>query len=135
MVRLMLTFGRRGGTKPRRAFMTLRFFEAVRRTLVAMLAVIFLFSMTPQAARGQNYQDNYQDNYDDDVDQIVARVSFLQGPVSCARGAAPDAWDPAVPNVPSGLGDKLYSSADGRAELSLPRGSFVRIRRSCRRGA
>src|ERR1043166_4643358 len=109
--------------------MTLRFFEAVRRTLVAMLAVIFLFSMTPQAARGQNYQDNYQDNYDDDVDQIVARVSFLQGPVSFARGDDPDGWDPAVLNVPFGLGDKLYSSADGRAELSLPGGSFVRIGR------
>ena len=109
--------------------MTLRFFEAVRRTLVAMLAVIFLFSMTPQVARGQNYQDNYQDNYDDDVDQIVARVSFLQGPVSFARGDDPDGWDPAVLNVPFGLGDKLYSSADGRAELSLPGGSFVRIGR------
>jgi|GEM_PF-950812 len=107
----------------------MRFFEAVRRTLVGILAVIFLLSMTPQAARGQNYQDNYQDNYDDDVDQIVARVSFLQGPISFARGDDPDNWDPAVVNIPFGLGDKLYSSADGRAELTLPGGNFVRIGR------
>ncbi|HEY1266242.1 MAG TPA: DUF6600 domain-containing protein, partial [Candidatus Binatia bacterium] len=106
--------------------MRLRFFEAGRRISAGILATVFFFSMTPQAARSQGYQD---DNYDDGVDQIVARVSFLQGPVSFARGDDPDNWDPAVVNVPFGLGDKLYSSGDGRAELSLPGGNFVRIGR------
>ncbi len=108
--------------------MRLRFFEAGRRISVGILAIMFLFSMTPQAARGQDYQDT-QDNYDDGIDQIVARVSFLQGPVSFARGDDPDNWDAAVVNVPFGLGDKLYSSGDGRGELSLPGGNFVRIGR------
>src|SRR5215813_9922377 len=102
----------------------------IKRGLAAALAILFVFSTTPQVARGQDYRgQDYQDNYDDDVDQIVARVSFLQGPVSFARGDDPDDWDPAVVNVPFGLGDKLYSSADGRAELALPGGSFVRIGR------
>jgi hypothetical protein len=105
--------------------MKLKILDAAKRSLTLALAALFVFTMTPQLARGQDYPDAA----DDDVDQIVARVSFLQGPVSYARGDDPDDWDPAVVNIPFALGDKLYSSADGRAELSLPGGSFVRIGR------
>ncbi len=108
--------------------MRLRLIEAVRRISAGMLAIVFLFAMTPDLARGQSYQDT-QDNYDDDIDQIVARVSFVQGAVSYARGDDPDDWDPAVMNIPFSLGDRLYSAADGRAELTLPGGNFVRLGR------
>jgi hypothetical protein len=97
-----------------------------KRGLAAAMALLFVFSMTPPLARAQNYPDS---NYDDDIDQIVARVSFVQGPVSYARGDDPDDWDAALVNIPFALGDRLYSSADGRAELSLPGGSFVRLGR------
>jgi hypothetical protein len=88
------------------------------------MALLFVFSMTPQPARAQDYPDT-----GDDIDQVVARISFIQGPVSYARGDDPDEWDPAAVNVPFALGDRLYSAADGRAELSLPGGNFVRIGR------
>jgi hypothetical protein len=81
-----------------------------------------LFLNTPPPARGQ-------DDSDDDIDEIVARISYLQGEVSYARGDDPDEWDPALVNVPFALGDRIYSSAEGRAELQLPGGNFVRIGR------
>jgi len=93
-----------------------------RRSLAAALAFLMLFLNTPPAARGQ-------DDSDDDIDEIVARISYLQGEVSYARGDDPDEWDPALVNVPFALGDRIYSSAEGRAELQLPGGNFVRIGR------
>jgi DNA segregation ATPase FtsK/SpoIIIE-like protein len=101
-------------------------FRIAKRRLAAAMALLFVFSMTPQLARAQYYSDS---NYDDDIDQVVARVSFVQGPVSYSRGDDPDDWDPALVNIPFGLGDRLYSSTDGRAELSLPGGNFVRVGR------
>src|SRR5258706_85968 len=83
----------------------------------------------PAPARGQPYQDYQDPGYDDEIDQVAARVSYVQGPVSYGRGDDPDNWDPAVVNVPFTLGDRLYSSADGRAELQLPGGNFVRLGR------
>jgi len=105
--------------------MITRLFQTAKQTLAAGMAVLFVFSMTPKIARAQDSPDNY----DEDIDQIVARVSFVQGPVSYARGDDPDDWDPAVVNIPFALGDRLYSSTDGRAELSLPGGNFVRLGR------
>jgi Family of unknown function (DUF6600) len=106
--------------------MGFRMMQTAKRGLAAGMALLFVLSVTPPLARAQNYSDS---NYDDDIDQIVARVSFVQGPVSYARGDDPDEWDAALINVPFGLGDRLYSSADGRAELSLPGGNFVRLGR------
>lgn len=105
--------------------MKVKILDIARRSLALTLTVLFVFTMTPQLARGQDYPDTY----DEDIDQIVARVSFVQGPVSYARGDDPDEWDAAVVNIPFALGDRLYSAADGRAELALPGGSFVRIGR------
>src|SRR5690242_3393075 len=102
------------------------FLPTAKRGLAAAMALLFVISMAPQLARAQNYPDS---NYDDDIDQIVARVSFVQGPVSYARGDDPDEWDPALVNVPFGNGDRLYSSGNGRAELALPGGSFARLGR------
>jgi hypothetical protein len=60
-------------------------------------------------------------------DQAVPRISFVSGPVSYSRGDDPDEWDDAMINVPFTLGDKLYSTRDGRAELQLPAGNFIRL--------
>ncbi|MGH7768302.1 MAG: DUF6600 domain-containing protein [Candidatus Binatia bacterium] len=96
------------------------------RSLAALMAFLMLFVNAPLAAPAQEFQD-YDD--DDDVDQTVARISYISGPVSYGRGDDPDEWDPAVTNVPFTLGDRIYSSTEGRAELQLPGGNFVRIGR------
>src|SRR5918992_672050 len=62
-----------------------------------------------------------------EIDQTVARLSFVSGPVSYSRGDDPDEWDPAMINVPFTLGDRIYAPEDGRAELQLPAGNFVRL--------
>jgi hypothetical protein len=101
--------------------------SALNRSFVSRLiaaAVFFLFLSTPLwPARAQPYGP------DDDIDQTVARISYVQGPVSYGRGDDPDEWDTAIVNVPFTLGDRIYSAADGRAELELPGGNFVRIGR------
>ena len=57
----------------------------------------------------------------------VARLSFVSGPVTYSRGDDPDEWDDAIENVPLTIGDRIYSPQDGRAELQLSSGNFVRL--------
>ena len=57
----------------------------------------------------------------------VARISFVSGPVSYSRGDDPDEWDDAMENVPLTIGDRIYAPEDGRAELQLSSGNFVRL--------
>ena len=57
----------------------------------------------------------------------VARISFVSGAVSYSRGDDPDEWDDAIENVPLTIGDRIYSPEDGRAELQLSSGNFVRL--------
>src|SRR5207249_8252369 len=54
-------------------------------------------------------------------------ISFVSGPVSYSRGDDPDEWDDAIENVPLTIGDRIYAPEDGRAELQLPSGNFVRL--------
>ena len=63
---------------------------------------------------------------DTGIQQAVARVSFLSGDVSYNRGDEPDVWQDAAVNVPMTLGDRMYLR-DGRAELQLQGGNFVRL--------
>ena len=81
---------------------------------LGVAGVLLLFVMAAPA-RGQ------------EVDQTVARISYLSGPVSYSRGDDPDAWAAAATDVPFTIGDRLYSSADGRAELQLSAGNVVRL--------
>jgi hypothetical protein len=81
---------------------------------VAASLFLSLF-LTTSPARGQ------------EIDQTVARLSFVSGAVSYSRGDDPDEWDPAIVNVPFTLGDRIYAPEDGRAELQLPAGNFVRL--------
>lgn len=57
----------------------------------------------------------------------VARISLVSGPVSYSRGDDPDEWDDAIENVPLTIGDRIYAPEDGRAELQLSSGNFVRL--------
>ena len=57
----------------------------------------------------------------------VARLSFVSGPVTYSRGDDPDEWDDAIENVPLTIGDRIYAPEEGRAELQLSSGNFVRL--------
>src|SRR5262245_2238395 len=84
----------------------------------AIASTLLLLLLAPsQSARAQ----------DQDIGQTVARISFVSGSVSYSRGDDPDQWDDAIVNVPLTLGDKIYAPEDGRAELQLPGGNFVRV--------
>jgi hypothetical protein len=63
----------------------------------------------------------------DDVRQLTARVSFLDGRVSYARGDDPDDWQPADFNAPLTIGDRLYTDERSRAELQVHGGFYVRL--------
>ena len=85
-------------------------------TRLGVAASLFLsLFLTVPSARGQ------------EIEQTVARLSFVSGGVSYSRGDDPEEWDPAVVNVPFTLGDRIYAPEDGRAELQLPGGNFVRL--------
>lgn len=80
-------------------------------------AVIF-FASTLVVPKPSSAQERYP---------TVARISFVSGPVTYSRGDDPDHWDDAIENVPLTIGDRIYSPEDGRAELQLPAGNFVRL--------
>ena len=66
---------------------------------------------------------------DDDIRQTVARLAYVSGDVSFARGDDPDAWQPADPNVPMTLGDRIWT-ANGRLELQAHGGNVIRLAKS-----
>jgi hypothetical protein len=70
-----------------------------------------------------------QDDYgppDSDIRQTVARLAYISGDVSFARGDDPDEWQPADANIPMTLGDRVWT-ADGRLELQVHGGNVVRL--------
>ena len=100
----------------------------IRKWKSALLAVLFA-AAAGGAANGQGYPDqNYPDTSGDElpVQQTVARLSYVNGDVSFARGDDPDNWQPADPNVPMTLGDRAWT-ADGRLELQIHGGNIVRL--------
>ena len=80
------------------------------------IPILFAFSL--MAATPLPAQERYP---------AVARLSFVSGPVTYSRGDDPDEWDDAIENVPLTIGDRIYAPEDGRAELQLSSGNFVRI--------
>ena len=89
------------------------------RTNLAKLGfAIFFFAFALLSARTLPAQEQYS---------TVARVSFVSGPVSYSRGDDPDDWDDAIENLPLSVGDRLYAPDDGRAELQLSSGNFIRL--------
>jgi len=105
----------------------------IRKWKSAVLAVLFT-AAAGGAVNGQGYPDqrypdqNYPDTSGDalPVQQTVARLSYINGDVSFARGDDPDNWQPADPNVPMTLGDRVWT-ADGRLELQIHGGNAVRL--------
>jgi hypothetical protein len=83
-----------------------------------------LFGLMLCAPAFAQYRDQAPD---DDIRQTVARVSYLNGGVSYARGDDPDNWQSADLNVPLTLGDRIYTGRGGRAELSIHGGTYVRL--------
>jgi hypothetical protein len=79
---------------------------------------IIVFALSLMAATPLPAQEQYP---------AVARLSFVSGPVTYSRGDDPDEWDDAIENVPLTIGDRIYAPEDGRAELQLSSGNFVRI--------
>ena len=80
--------------------------------------ILILFAFSLLAATPLPAQERYP---------AVARLSFVSGPVTYSRGDDPDEWDDAIENVPLTIGDRIYAPEDGRAELQLSSGNFVRI--------
>ncbi len=60
-----------------------------------------------------------------DVVQTVARVSYVDGSASYARGDEPEDWQPADVNVPMTLGDRIYTNDKSRLELQVHGGDTV----------
>jgi hypothetical protein len=81
-------------------------------------ALLMAFALSLIQPRLSPAQENYP---------AVARISFVSGPVTYGRGDDPDEWDDAIENVPLTIGDRLYSPENGRAELQLSSGNFVRL--------
>jgi hypothetical protein len=88
------------------------------------ITTLLLGALAVLAAAGARGQDPAQYS---DIRQTVARISYVSGDVSYNRGDEPDVWQDAVVNVPMTLGDRLYVRGDGRAELQLQGGNFVRV--------
>jgi len=80
--------------------------------------ILILFACSLMAATPLPAQERYP---------TVARLSFVSGPVTYSRGDDPGEWDDAIENVPLTIGDRIYAPEDGRAELQLSSGNFVRI--------
>jgi len=98
-------------------------------TIVAGSLLLGLFSFGTAAAQSRDpYPDTDSRDYNgEDVRQTVARISFLSGPVSYARGDEPDNWQAPDLNVPMTLGDRLYTGRGGRAELQIHGGAAIRL--------
>src|SRR5262249_21027060 len=107
--------------------------QMIRKWKSAVLAILFT-AAAGGAVNGQGYPDqrypdqNYPDTSGDalPVQQTVARLSYINGDVSFARGDDPDNWQPADPNVPMTLGDRVWT-ADGQLELQIHGGNAVRL--------
>ena len=92
-----------------------------RTSGLGAIVAFFSFLLFGGIAGGQ-YRDDTGD-----IRQTVARVSFLTGDVSYARGDDPNDWQPADYNVPVTIGDRLYAGSRGRAELQVHGGFTVRM--------
>lgn len=84
------------------------------------------FSLWAQAPPPQG-EPPYGAPPDTGIDQTVARVSYVEGSVSYARGDDPDQWQGLDPNIPMTIGDRVYTDQAGTVELELNHGGRVEI--------
>ena len=95
-----------------------------RRPGAILTAAFFIVLTAANSARAQSPQYGPDSS---DIRQTVARVSYLSGPVSYARGDSPDEWQAPDVNVPLTLGDRVYTGRGGRMELQIHGGTSVRL--------
>ena len=76
---------------------------------------------------GATFAQPSDPNGNEDIRQTVARIAYLNGGVSYARGDDPDNWQAADLNVPMTLGDRIYTGRGGRAELAVHGGAYIRL--------
>ena len=99
----------------------------LNKTALAVL-MLCLAGASAAPAQSSDYGVPSDDwNYSDpDIRQTVARVGYVSGDVSFARGDDPDDWQPADSNIPMTLGDRVWTSG-GRLELQVHGGSYIRL--------
>jgi hypothetical protein len=87
---------------------------STRKLLAAMALAAFLaFASTPSQAQ------------DDDPPAQAGRLSYVTGAVSIQQVGS-DNWNQAVPNLPLGPGDRVFTDSDGRAEIQVGQ-TYVRM--------
>jgi hypothetical protein len=104
------------------------------RLTKAAIAALLLTLASIGSARAQysdyDYDYDYDYGYSDpDIRQTVARLAYISGDVSFARGDDPDHWQRADPNIPMTLGDRTWT-AGGRLELQVHGGNIIRLAQS-----
>jgi hypothetical protein len=97
-------------------------FFRVAGALLLTGAASFLWAQAPEGAPPYS-----QAPPDTGIDQTVARVSYVDGSVSYARGDDPDQWQGLDPNVPMTIGDRVYTDQAGTIELELVHGGRVEV--------
>ncbi|MGA2887182.1 MAG: DUF6600 domain-containing protein [Terracidiphilus sp.] len=86
---------------------------SLRKLLIATAAsVILALASTPLHAQ-------------DDPPAQAGRLSYISGDVSI-QPAGSDDWGEALPNLPFGPGDRIFTDSDGRAEVQVGQ-TFIRI--------
>ncbi len=99
--------------------------------LAALFGALAVFAAVPAATAQYDGDSGYPSDdsgygYDSDIRQTVARLAYISGDVSFARGDDPDDWGPADTNIPMTLGDRTWT-AGGRLELQVHGGNLIRL--------
>jgi len=89
-----------------------------RKSRSAAGGALLLFAFSLLGVGSVRAEERYPD---------VARLSLVSGAVTHSRGDDPGEWNDAVENVPLVAGDRLYAAQDGRTEVELSAGSFIRL--------
>jgi hypothetical protein len=100
--------------------------SATRKATLWVLGAFFTAFSYASFASGQD-RDEFGDTRQEfgDVHQTVARISYISGNVSFARGDDPDNWQAADQNVPMSLGDRVYADSRSRAEVQVHGGDSI----------
>ncbi len=100
-----------------------------RIALVASALLLAAVSLVLAQGRDEygNVQGSNQSGDAGDVQQTVARISYIEGSVSYARGDDPDNWQAADRNVPVTVGDRVYTGDRSRLELQVQGGAAIRL--------
>jgi hypothetical protein len=102
--------------------------ESSTRRVTGILLALGLVALASADRVHAQQRDEYGDVNASDVSyQTVARISYLSGNVSFARGDDPDNWQAADQNVPMSVGDRIYADARSRVELESDGGDVIRV--------